>query len=189
VMLAAVSSILSLSFGIKGIWAARPVTALFISLTLFIILKINESIKVKEKNTDRDPSDICSIENSMSNYDEVIRFSEQVREFCLDKGINHRLSGLAALTVEELACNTLQWGYDAGKSAGVDIRAVYDEGHLTLRFRDSAKLFDPLRYTQQFMVSDHDPTKNIGLRIVSGLALDMRYACVADCNIVLLKIC
>ena len=101
----------------------------------------------------------------------------------------HRLSGLAALTVEELACNTLEWGYDSGSTAVVDIRAVYDDNHLTLRFRDSAMLFDPLLYTQQFVVSDNDPAKNIGLRIVSGLAEDMRYSCVADCNIVLLKIC
>lgn len=96
------------------------------------------------------------------------------------------------LTPEEdrqLATTPTEELLDSESTAAVDIRAVYDDGHLTLRFRDSAMLFDPLLYTQQFVVSDKDPAKNIGLRIVSGLAEDMRYSCVADCNIVLLKIC
>ena len=102
--------------------------------------------------------------------------------------MDRRLSCLAALCVEELACNTLQWGYDGKNSSGADIRIVYDKDHLTLRFRDSGRVFDPLLYTQQFTVSEKDPAKNVGLRIVSGLAVDMKYSCVADCNIVLLTI-
>lgn len=182
-VLAAMSWILGTGLGISGMWAARPAAALAVALINLLIIKT-----VKKTSGNDEGSEICEIEKSVHTNQEVIRFSEEVHAFCLRSGMDRRLSCLAALCVEELACNTLQWGYDGKKSSGADIRIVYDKDHLTLRFRDSGRVFDPLLYTQQFTVSEKDPVKNVGLRIVSGLAADMKYSCVADCNIVLLTI-
>ena len=182
-VLLVLSWIMGRNLGITGMWAAKPAAAFAVAL---IILGIIKAAEKADENTE--DSEICDIEQSVGNREEVISFSEQVQAFCLNRGLGRRLSCLAALCVEELACNTLQWGYDGRHGESIDIRVVYDNDNLILRFRDSGRIFDPLLYTQQFVVSDKDPAKNIGLRIVSGMAADMRYSCVADCNIVLVRI-
>lgn len=102
-------------------------------------------------------------------------------------GCSARNSGFAALCLEELVCNTLQWGYRSGKNSGVDVRAVCRGEDLILRFRDTGRLFDPTQYIRQFRAAPQDPAKNVGLRIVSGTAAEMRYITLLDCNIVILR--
>lgn len=99
----------------------------------------------------------------------------------------HWGAGFAALCLEELVCNTLQWGYQSGKNSGVDVRAVCRGGDLILRFRDTGRLFDPTQYIRQFRMAPQDPARNVGLRIVSGTAAEMRYITLLDCNIVILR--
>ena len=172
-------------FGISGIWAARPASAFVMALLAFAAVK-GAGKAGKKAN---EAGNIYHIERNVGSVGEAIGFSEQVQVFCMRCGIDRRLSNLAALCVEELACNTLKWGYGETGRSGVDVRAVCDKGHLTIRFRDSGRPFDPLQYMRQFAAREDDPSKNVGLRIVSGLAVSMRYVSVADCNIVLLKLC
>ena len=184
-LLLAASWALGSRFGVSGVWAARPAAALVTAaLALAAVTWAGKADRAAEKT-----GETRQIECSVSSVEEAVGFSEQVQGFCLDCGIDPRLSNLAALCVEELACNTLQWGYAGGGRPGVDVRAVCAQGHLTLRFRDGGRPFDPLEYLRQFAAREDDPSKNVGLRIVSGLAAGMRYVSVADCNIVLLRLC
>ena len=73
-------------------------------------------------------------------------------------------------------------------NSGMDVRAVYRNSEVILRFRDGGRPFNPEQYVRQFQSSSQDPSKNIGLRIVSGAASDMRYIPLVDHNIVLLRI-
>ena len=84
-------------------------------------------------------------------------------------------SGFVALCLEEVA------------HGPVDVRAVCRGGDLILRFRDTGRLFDPTQYIRQFRAAPQDPAKNVGLRIVSGTAAEMRYITLLDCNIVILR--
>ena len=90
--------------------------------------------------------------------------------------------------MEELACNTLRWGYASTVNSGVDVRAACRSSELVLRFRDGGRQFNPEQYVRQFQASSQDPSRNIGLRIVSGAASDMRYIPLVDYNIVILCI-
>lgn len=173
-----VSMILGSIYGVAGIWAARLVAAIIIAIIGFAVSKLSY----------KEYADDNYIEETVSTRTEVTAFSEQVRTLCRRNNMNGRQSNLAALCVEELACNTLLWGYEKGAGEGIDLRAAFDDGHVSIRIRDSGRQFDPVQYTRQFVPSGDDPLKNFGLRIVSGLAADMRYSCIADCNIVLLKI-
>ncbi|MBP3805772.1 MAG: polysaccharide biosynthesis C-terminal domain-containing protein [Oribacterium sp.] len=165
-------------YGIFGMWTAKLIAPVMIAFLGFTLIQITGKTHTEEN---------C-IEKSVSTKTGVSDFSEGIRQFCLRNKINSRCSNLAALCVEELACNTLQWGYNEGRSPEIDIRAAYDAGYVTVRIRDSGRQFDPLLYTRQFVVSDEDPLKNFGLRLVSELASEMRYSCIADCNIVLIRI-
>ncbi len=100
-VLLAVSQVMGMRWGITGVWAARPAAALCMSLIVLAFMKAAE-------HPEKESSEIYHIETSAGSISEAVRFSEQVREFCLSHGINPRLSSLAALCVEELACNTLQ---------------------------------------------------------------------------------
>ena len=177
-ILLGVSWILGNNYGIWGIWVAKLAAPVVIAIFGFVISTL--SYKAFPKSD--------YIETSVSTRAEVIGFSEEVRTLCRSNKMDSRHSNLAALCVEELACNILQWGYEKGAGQGVDLRAAFDEGHIIIRIRDSGKQFDPVQYTRQFVTSGNDPLKNFGLRIVSGSAEEIHYSCIADCNVVLLKI-
>ena len=68
----------------------------------------------------------------------------------MKKGVSPRNCTVAALCVEELACNTLRWGYGTGENNRVDIRAVYRGGEVIVRLRDSGIPFNPEQYVRQF---------------------------------------
>ena len=70
-----------------------------------------------------------------------------------------------------------------GRSTGQAERFV----SFCLRFRDTGRLFDPTQYIRQFRAAPQDPAKNVGLRIVSGTAAEMRYITLLNCNIVILR--
>ena len=61
------------------------------------------------------------------------------------------------------------------------------EAMLIVRFRDTGRRFDPTKYIRQFRAAPQDPARNVGLRIVSGTAEEMRYFALLDCNIVILR--
>ena len=82
----------------------------------------------------------------------------------------------------------MTWGYGGDSAKGLDVRAAYDEEEIILRFRDDGRRFNPEKYASQILVSDRDPSKNVGLRIVSGLASEMRYTGLADCNVLYIRI-
>ena len=56
-------------------------------------------------------------------------------------------------------------------------------------FLPSLSLAIPMtgRFIRQFRAAPQDPAKNVGLRIVSGTAAEMRYITLLDCNIVILR--
>jgi len=95
---------------------------------------------------------------------------------------------LSALCVEEIACNTLRWGFSEKAYCAVDVRAVCRNGQIIIRFRDSGKRFNPKSYISQVLDYDKNQDGNIGLRIISGITSEMQYMCILDCNILLIHI-
>ena len=94
----------------------------------------------------------------------------------------------AALCAEEVACNTLTWGYPGGSDCAVDIRTVCSDKEITLRFRDYGQHFDPENYISHVLVNDKDTARNMGLRILSGITSEMQYMCIVDCNVLLIRV-
>jgi hypothetical protein len=58
---------------------------------------------------------------------------------------------------------------------------------MIIRIRDNTKEFDPTMRLEQYK-GDKDVTKNIGIRIVAGLAEDMTYRSTAGVNNLLIKL-
>ena len=78
------------------------------------------------------------------------------------------------------------WGAKADQKTEIDVRVVVSENGVTVRIRDNGKLFNAERYASQFVSELEDPSRNIGIRIVSRTAASMKYISLIDFNVLLL---
>ena len=187
----ALSWILSRFIGLSCLWYGRLAGSfLLVLLALLFCSRPTSSDGEKSSLFSPPPAEETDafLESTLYTVEEVTAFSEKLRTTFRMKGLSFRTGSIAALCVEELACNTLRWGYAATVNSGVDVRAACRNSELILRFRDGGRLFNPEQYIGQFQVSSQDPSRNIGLRIVSAAASDMRYIPLVNYNVVILRI-
>ena len=119
-------------------------------------------------------------EATMHSINDVIAVSEEVRQFCTERGAGNTHANMLALFIEEMACNTIEHGYAAGKKASVDLRFVYHDGSGVIRLRDDGRPFDPLRWLEKN--SGDDPASGLGIRVVTGLARSVNYMASMEMN-------
>ena len=111
-----------------------------------------------------------------------MEFRDRVLDFCGEKGVSEKISFLAALTVEEVAMNIVQHGFMRDdKDHILDIRLVYKEGELILRFRDDCPNFDP-RKQYETIFRNNDVSRMIGTRMIIAKAKDVSYTSMLDLN-------
>ncbi|MBQ4251257.1 MAG: ATP-binding protein, partial [Ruminococcus sp.] len=105
---------------------------------------------------------------------------EGVAEFCEEKGATPKESMMLSLFVEELSNNIIKFGFADGKSHSIDIRVIKLDIGWTLRMRDNCKRFDPTEWIK--LHETDDKTKNIGIRMVCGMAKKVEYLSTMDLN-------
>lgn len=119
--------------------------------------------------------------------EEVVQVSREVQQFCLRKGIDARRAAFAALAMEEMAGNIIEHGFPQdGRRHSVDLRIVYKNGDIMIRFKDDCKPFDPQE--RELMMTPEDPAKNIGLRIVFRTAKEHSYQNLLGLNVLTVKL-
>ena len=180
---------LALSGFIKNpdcIWIALIVAEVLTSLAIFGLaayykhgvpyrfedfLFVKDSFGIAPENT---------FEFSLDSRDAIVPASEAVRDFCDNKGADEKVSYLMSLFVEELCTNVIDYGFTDGKKHSIDIRIIKLEDGWVLRYIDNCKMFDP---TEWLKVNDEDdPEKNIGIRMISGMAKDVKYLSTMELN-------
>lgn len=119
-------------------------------------------------------------EVSITAQNEVIPASEEVQDFCSGKNADKKISTLVPLFVEELSNNIVEFGFADGREHSIDIRVMKVENGWTLRFRDNCKLFDPTEWIK--LHESDDPTANIGIRMVCGMAKSVNYLNTMELN-------
>ena len=62
----------------------------------------------------------------------------------------------------------------------IDIRVIKTDAGWTLRVRDNCRKFDPTEWIK--LHDSDDKTKNIGIRMISGMAKDVQYLSTMDLN-------
>ena len=124
---------------------------------------------------------------SVRGMEEVVQVSREVQQFCLRKGIDARRAAFAALAMEEMAGNIIEHGFPQDRRRhSVDLRIVYKNGDILIRFKDDCRPFDPQE--RQIMMTPEDPAKNIGLRIVFRIAKEHCYQNLLGLNVLTVKI-
>ena len=117
---------------------------------------------------------------TIENGEDVIPASKQVEDFCKNNGASEKQSMMLSLFVEELSNNIIRFGFADKKKHSIDIRVIRLDDGWTLRMRDNCKKFDPTEWLK--MHNTDDPTKNIGIRMVTGMAKDINYLSTMDLN-------
>ncbi len=119
---------------------------------------------------------------TIRSMEEVVSISERVQAFCLERGIDQKRAMLAALAMEEMAGNVVAHGFvKDNRKHTVDIRVVHKNDDVILRIKDDCVPFDPAQ--RNALTDPADVTKNIGLRMVFGMAAKVEYQSILGMNV------
>ncbi len=124
---------------------------------------------------------------SLKSMEEVVNISQQIQNFCREKGIDRRRAYLAGLSMEEMAGNIVDHGFTKdSKKHSVDVRVVHKDDSLILRLKDDCVPFDPAE--RQRVVDPEDEMKNIGIRMTYAMADDISYQNILGLNVLTIRI-
>ena len=125
---------------------------------------------------------------SITAIDEVVSVSRGIEDLCKSSGIDNRRSMLAGLCMEEMAANVVEHGFkkDKRKDHSINIFACVENDEVLLRLRDNCVKFDPRSKLE--MYSNDDPTKNVGIKMVSKIAKEMNYQTTFGMNVLTIKL-
>jgi len=195
------SLILLQRYGAVGIYTGRLTGVLICGLAaLIMIWKSREPSESHEHSESREtlksretsgPEHTCDpsyayIEETLTDNSSISDFADKTQEFCKSHGVSGRSAFYIALCIEEIAENVVMWGSKADQKTEIDVRVVISKNGVTVRIRDNGKLFNAEGYAGQFVSEPEDPSRNIGIRIVSRTAASMKYVSLVDFNVLLL---
>ena len=193
ICVAGFSAFLIPSVGMNGLYYASVLNGVVTTLVILAYAIIRK--KKFPRNTEElmvIPDDFGVPESdrislSLTSMEEVIRISQKIQAFCLEKGIDSRRAYLAGLCMEEMAGNVIAHGFTRDtKKHSVDVRVVYKDNGLILRIKDDCVPFNPR--DRQEIVDPEDITKNIGIRMVCDMADSVSYQSVLGLNVLTITI-
>ena len=177
-----------------GVYAGVSVTSILVTIVLIpiLVLIINRGRRGKGRlwmlPVEFGVSPENELQDTIASEQEVMEFRDRVLDFCEEKGVSKKISFLTALTVEEIALNIVQQGFMRDdKNHILDIRLVYKDGHLILRFRDDCPNFDPRKQYETIFRND-DMSRMIGARMIIAKAKDVSYTSMLDLNNLIIRI-
>lgn len=139
--------ILSVLFGITGVWTSLVVTQVGTLIAIFFItLVIKKKSKGKYKSfyllEESDSNELLSLSIKGTN-ENAVGVSLYLSSFLTANGIDKNQANRVAVAVEETAAQTAQRMSDKKKDADIDIRVFVDKDDMIVSIRDNGDFFDP----------------------------------------------
>ncbi|MBQ7606357.1 MAG: hypothetical protein IJU59_07745 [Firmicutes bacterium] len=123
---------------------------------------------------------------TLSGREDAVNISEKIISFCLDRGIERRVSNHVGLALEEMSVIIIDQGFGDGKPHSIDIKLFVKDGQITVRLRDDCKAFNT---SQRIAIMDpEDKTANIGIRILHSIARNVDHYSTLDMNYLIMHI-
>jgi len=124
---------------------------------------------------------------TVRSIEQVVRISEKVQNFCLEKNIDARRAYYAGLFTEEMAGNIVAHGFaEDKKKHSVDIRLTCKEDGIILRMRDDCAAFNPSEHAR--IIDPKNGVRNFGIRMVYSLAKEVNYQNLLDQNVLTIRL-
>lgn len=135
----------------------------------------------------RKPGDVIDLD--VRSLEDISLISEQIALFCKGHRMDSKIGYRAALCFEELASNTIQYGFPkCKKDPGIDLRLVYDPEELVIRMQDNCSAFNVERQIAMAINdSSLNPDEKLGLRILGNMAVNIKYVHTLETNNVILR--
>ena len=175
--------------GVNGVWASFLVCEICTLITIYIFTWVEcghmprclEDFMILPEDFVDNKDDSYRV--SCEDLESVIKCSNEIKEFLMDHGVDETRSGQISLFVEELGTNIIRWGFKDKKNA-IDIYMTKKAGKWTLCVRDNCSKFDP----QKWYEIHKNENENLGIKIVFGLAEDIKYSSALNLNSVIIRI-
>ncbi|MCR5406766.1 MAG: ATP-binding protein [Lachnospiraceae bacterium] len=127
------------------------------------------------------------IDISVAGEKEVLDVSIQIYDFCIKHDIDKQRTLFSSLCMEEMAGNIVRHGFSGdSKKHSVDIRVVLKDDDIILRIRDNCIAFNPSEYHK--IMQENDDFKNIGIKLVYGIAKKVDYQNLLGMNVLTIRI-
>ena len=183
-------------YKVFGVWSCYGISQILGVVTIVLIAWIkskhfpNSIEKLLWLDKDYGVPEKDRIVISVDSVDDVVTVARTVQEFLRDRNIDNRRSMDTALCLEEMAGNIISHGFTKSKKKkdlSVDIYVAVKNDEIMIRLKDNAPQFDPFSKLKQYRETVDDPMKNIGIRMVSGIAKEMRYQTTLGMNVLMIK--
>ncbi len=177
------SVLLGLSFGTEGVWLYFVVAEALILIGTVGYAAFyargcrdwKDAILMLREDFGVEPGQLMEAE--IHSLEEAAGISAEAEHFCLEQGGDPVFANRVAVCVEEMASNTVQHGFREGRENLLSVRIQHRNGRWVLRFRDDCRAFDPVSY-----VPPEGAEEALGLRLVLGMADDIRYTYLLSMN-------
>ena len=178
-------------FGTDAAWLTCTWSdVVMIGIVLISVFVWKKKVTFRPEDILKLPDDFGAAEDEYEEFnvtrrEQVSEISEEVWNFCKERGVDEKKAYWASLCVEEVTRNIFDFGTPGKMFFAIDVRVVCKD-ELTIRFQDNCRKFDPCDYMK--MMHPDSPEQNIGLRMVSKVASYMDYFNNAGINTLILKI-
>ena len=186
--------VLGVAFGAYGVLASFLVSDFLCLATIwaYYAIKTSRLIPTPEaymalpENFCRSPGDVILLD--VRDEEDVSLVAQQIQLFCKGHKVDRQIGYKAAVCFEELAVNTIRHGFPKCKKApGIDLRVVYDPKGLIIRMQDNCPSFNVEREIAMTISNESpDPGERLGLKVLGGMALDIKYVHSLETNNVIL---
>ena len=172
----ATALVMGIYFGSKGIMASIAVGKVILLVLLVIIVLVRTGslrnfMLLPETFGGKESDNIYA---SITSTEGVMTESMRAERFCLEHGVSSSQAKLMSLFVEEAAGNIIAHGKTKRYGRiSTDYRLSISGGKICLTLRDNGEHFDPSAFYA--MNKNASPEEISGLKIVMGLADDVRY--------------
>lgn len=187
--------ILGTAFGSYGVLASFLVSDFLCLATVWLyyavrtrrLLPTPEDYLALPENFRRSPGDVILLD--VRDEEDVSLVSQQIQLFCRGHKIDEEIGYKAAVCFEELAVNTIRYGFPkCRKDPGIDLRVVYDPEALIVRIQDNCPAFNVEREIAMAVSQGKlSPEEHIGMRVLGGLAEDIKYVHTLETNNAILR--
>ena len=187
--------LLGTAFGAYGVLASFLVSDFLCLATVWAYYAIKthrlvptpEAYMALPENFHRSPGDVIILD--VRDEEDVSLVAQQIQLFCKGHKIDKQIGYEAAVCFEELAVNTIRHGFPkCKKSPGIDLRVVYDSKELIIRMQDNCPSFNVEREIAMTLSKGvTDPGEHLGLKILGGMASDIKYVHSLETNNVIMR--
>lgn len=160
--------ILSLFYGVYGVWYAIPLSEIMVAIVITIRLKISDPMK--QLHTSDDMVDYSEL---LSNADQIPAFLERIDGFLKKHNIEEKKSYYVYLFCEEISEIVMKKGFEDRKKHHLNIRIMYTADELTIRTQDDCLSLSDIERSDQSTGTPDDPL--LGLHMVFKLAKNVEY--------------